>query len=113
MGRVLVAGGIGGLGHMRMQFAKKFGYRVAALGGDRAMPRSPKSALSPPTPPAAAPVFLAAAQEHGSFRPGSPRLPAEPFLNLHRTPLLQCLQQVSRRFPSHHQCAGLRLPESL
>jgi len=32
MGRVLIAGGIGGLGHTGIQFAKKFGYRVAALG---------------------------------------------------------------------------------
>ena len=35
--------GIGGLGHLGIQFAKKFGYRVAAIGRGRTMPRSRKS----------------------------------------------------------------------
>jgi D-arabinose 1-dehydrogenase-like Zn-dependent alcohol dehydrogenase len=65
-----------------IQFAKKFGYRVAALGRGSGNAALAKSAFSPPSPPAAVRVFLAAAKEHGSFHPESPRLPAEPFLNL-------------------------------
>jgi hypothetical protein len=73
---------IGGLGHGGIQFAKKFGYRVAALGRGSGNAALAKNAFSPPSPPAAVRVFLAAAKEHGSFHPESPRLPAEPFLNL-------------------------------
>jgi hypothetical protein len=36
--------------------------------------------------------FLPEPQGHGSFRPDSKRLPTEPFLNPHRTPLFQCSQ---------------------
>jgi D-arabinose 1-dehydrogenase-like Zn-dependent alcohol dehydrogenase len=37
--------GIGGLGHLGIQFAQKFGYRVAAIGRARAMPRSRRSSV--------------------------------------------------------------------
>src|SRR3989442_1529977 len=37
--------GIGGLGHLGVQFAKKFGYRVVALDAGRTTPHSPKSSV--------------------------------------------------------------------
>jgi len=42
-----------------------------------------------------------------------PRLPTKPFLNVYRTPFLQCLQQIGSRFPCKHQRPVLRLQEPL
>jgi hypothetical protein len=73
------------------------------------------------TPTAAAPLVLLAGAagtrtappEFGSRCVDSPRLPTEPFLNVYRTPPLQCLQQVGRLVPRQHQRPILGLQKSL
>ena len=51
--------------------------------------------------------------EFGSRCVDSPHLPTEPFLNVYRTPPLQCLQQVGRLVPRQHQRPILSLQKSL
>jgi hypothetical protein len=45
-------------------------------------------------PPRRSTACASLPEPQGQIRPESPRLPIQPFLNLARTPFLQCLQQV-------------------